>query len=217
VGKQGAVTEDENERRIIRLHADVARELARVHDGIHCDIKNEFRDADLILRALSGDETVRFRAILLAARRLGAHATRVLMLSVAETGMSRLRIVMRPRMPSEFSDGGARDRKFDRKWRIERIGQRVYCLMKEGMTKAAAVKSAKEELRLNLSNRSIERELDAFRQIVRKRGYVGDPLMGALGGLAPRLRLSDLPKRGRPKNTPMPVRRLDVFPPPNRR
>ena len=206
------MTEDENELAIIKQQSDLSQMLAKRYDSIVDGVENERQGADAILRALSGDESCRFRALRFAANRLGSHATRLLIPSAAENGMSKLRLVARPRAPNEFSDGGARERRFAQTFRTERIGRAVYGLMKDGMAKADAIRCARKNLRLNLSDRSMERELTAFRKMVRERGYIGDQMTPSFGTTIGRLRLRDLPPRGRPKNRPMVETRTSDLP-----
>lgn len=206
------MTEDEREQQILDQHSDFARTLAGLFKEMSETVADQSHGADVILRALSGDKSARFAAIRFAASRLGAYATRLLILSAAENGHSTLKLIVRPRTPNEFPDGGVRNRLLARTFRTEQIGCAVYGLIKRGMPKADAIRHVQISLRLNLSDRSMERELASFRSLVRKRGYIGDPMAMRFGSETARLRLSDVPRRGRPKNRPAAEERMDDFP-----
>ncbi len=207
------MTEDERERQILKTQFDYVRQFSEICKSLEDGFDDDRRAAEAMLRALSGDKSCRFWAMRFAVRRLGAPALRILLLAVKDVGNSKLRLVVRPRQPNEYPDKQARLRRFEQRWRTEEIGRTFYGLMKDGLAKRRAIAETRRLLRLNLSERSFERELAEFRRLVRKRGYVGDPSIGWNGTFSPRLYLSDLPKRGRPINRPMVEHRLEVFPP----
>lgn len=159
----------------------------------------------------------RIRALRILMSRFGHRNTYLLTHLGAPKSMQEWSLKIRKRLASEMSDGGKRDRTFKREELAQRIGEEVYRRIANGESKADAIEAVKEDYRLgapypkcenfpvlhrpklNLPDADgIEKLLAIFRRNARRRGYV-EPLAPMIGiASEPRLKVSDIPKRGRP-------------------
>ncbi|GAA5045595.1 hypothetical protein GCM10023208_00230 [Erythrobacter westpacificensis] len=160
----------------------------------------------------------RFRALRILVKRFGRLDTLTLTLLAATKSMQDWTLSVRRRKRSEKSDGGKRDREFEREFLAQKIGREVYQRMAAGQSKSEAIEAVKYDYRtgapypqigsfpvfyrpkLNLPDMDgIEKLLAIFRRNARMRGYVDPSAPYSLGVLRePDLRLSDIPTRGRP-------------------
>ncbi len=162
----------------------------------------------------------RFRALRILVKRFGREDAYLLTLMAAPQSKQSWMLSVRQRKDSEKSDGGKRDHEREREDLAQRIGKEVYQRMAAGQPKVDAIKAVKEDYRtgapypqighfpafnrpkLNLPDvDGIEKLLGIFRRNARKRGYV-DPFAPYLGfpvAREPDLKISDIPKRGRPR------------------
>lgn len=160
----------------------------------------------------------RIRALRTLLRRFGRNNTSLLAIMASPRAGHPWRISVRPRKDSEKPDRGKRHRKRKREELAQRIGMEVYDRMAAGQSKIEAIKSVKEDYRIGAPYPSIgnsppvyrpritlpdtdgvEKLLTIFRQEAKKRGYVD--VYASLKPIAqePRLKLADIPTRGRPR------------------
>lgn len=160
----------------------------------------------------------RIRALRILCRRFGRNNTSLLAAMASPRAGHPWLIRVRPRKDSEKPDGGKRHRKRKREDLAQRIGMEVYQRMAAGQSKVDAINSVKEDYRTGAPyptngifppvNRpkialpdidGIEKLLAIFRQKARKRGYAD--VYASLGPVVqePKLKLKDIPKRGRPR------------------
>lgn len=161
-------------------------------------LRDQQRVALMILNALNGDPVDRFGAFRVGIQKFGRLGLHTFLAAAEERSRFPLRLEVRERHDNEYPDAGLRRRR-DRERRTEGIGQMVYGFMQQGISKRAAIAQARMALNQNLSERTFERELAAYRQLVRKRGY-GDicEIPGTHISIVT-LRKSDILRKGRPK------------------
>lgn len=161
----------------------------------------------------------KFRALRILVKRFGRRNAFLLTLMAAPKSKQSWMLSIRQRKDAEKSDGGKRDREREREDLAQRIGQEVYQRMAAGQSKGDAIKAVKEDYRTGAPyplNRDlpvfyrpkvdlpdvdgIEKLLAIFRRKVSERGYVDPsaPYRDFPVAREPVLKVSDIPKRGRP-------------------
>ena len=222
VGMEGKVEESEDlkairrDREMHRLVQESWQDLFPGGDSFRRDfeaVANAAQDWD------AATSLERFRALRILVKRFGRLDTFTLALIAAPKSMQDWTLGIRKRKRSEKSDGGKREREFEREFLAQRIGKEVYERMAAGQSKPDAIEAVKEDYRtgapypqignfptfsrpkLDLPDLDgIEKLLAIFRRNARKRGYI-DPYAphSLVDPREPDLRLSDIPKRGRPR------------------
>lgn len=170
----------------------------------------------------------RFRALRILARQFGIENVHLLIWMASPKSHQDWLLQVRRGRDTELIDGGKRRKEWEREHWDYVIAREVYSRIKEGQSKSDAIAAVKEDYRLgnpvvlNLgaglapmtrnrevrhlpshegANNGMDKILNRFRRSARKRGYI-NPY--AASGLLPfprepDLKLSDLPKRGRPR------------------
>jgi len=222
-GTEGEVDESED-LRAIRRDVEMHRRSEEMWQHLYPDADRFRREFEQVARAAQdwGAATFgqRFGALRILVNRFGREDARLLTLMAAPKSKQSWMLSVRQRKDSEKSDGGKRDRGREREDLAQRIGEEIYQRIAAGQSKDDAIKAVKEDYRagaphpqigdlpainrpkLNLPDADgIEKLLGIFRRNARKRGYV-DPYASHRGFPVvrePDLKVSDIPKRGRPR------------------
>ncbi|WP_170001992.1 hypothetical protein [Pseudopontixanthobacter vadosimaris] len=219
---KGKVEESED-LKAIRRDREMHRLVQESRQDHYPDGDSFRRDFEAVANAAldwdAATPSERLRALRVLVKRFGRLDAFTLTLLAAPKSMQDWTLSIRRRKHSEKLDGGKRDREFEREFLAQRIGKEVYERMAAGQSKSDAIEAVKKDYRTGASysqignfpafNRpkldlpdldGIEKLLAIFRRNARKRGYV-DPYAphSLVDPREPDLRLSDIPKRGRPR------------------
>lgn len=218
-------SEESDDLKAIRRDMEMARLSQDAWKRLFPDDDRFRRDFELVATTAQDWEAAKFgqrlRALRILVKRFGLENTYLLTLMAAPKSMQSWILSIRKRKDSEKSDGGKRDREFEREDLAQRIGEEVYQRMAAGQSKDNAIKGVKEDYRTGAPyppigdflafNRpkiilpdtdGIEKLLGIFRRNARRRGYVDPnaPYYDSHVAREPDLKVSDIPKRGRPRS-----------------
>ncbi|PEQ10657.1 hypothetical protein B2G71_20935 [Novosphingobium sp. PC22D] len=216
--------EESDDLKAIRRDMEIDRLLREMSQRLDPDGGRFRRELEQVAEAAQnwGAATFkqRFRALRVVVSRLGREEARLLALMAAPKSKQSWILSVRHRKDSEKSDGGKRDREREREDLAQRVGEEVYQRMAAGQPKDDAIAAVKEDYRtgvpypqigdfpainrprLNLPDvEGVKKLLSIFRRNARKRGYVNPnaPYRGSSVVREPDLKVSDIPKRGRPR------------------
>ncbi len=220
----GAETEDSPDLKAIRRDMEMSRLGEQIWRQVYPDGDTLQRDFEQLANAAQDWKAAtygqRFRALRILVKRFGRLDAYRLVQIAAPSSMQDWRLIIRQRKSSEMTDGGKRDNDFERDRKAQRIGSEIYQRIAAGESKADAIKAVKEAYRtgapypqiegfpilrrpkLDLPDADgIEKLLAIFRRNARKRGYIDPhaPYLGSPVAREPTLKLSDIPRRGRPR------------------
>lgn len=223
VGAECEVNES-NDLKAIRRDMEMHRSAQEMWQHLHLDGDVFRREFEQVAHAAQdwGAATYgqRFRALRILVKHFGRKEAYLLTLMAALKSKQSWVLSIRQRKDSEKSDGGKRDRRLNREDLSHRVAEEVYQRMSAGQSKEDAIKAVKEDYRtgapyprigdLPTHHRpridlpdvdGVEKLLGIFRRNARKRGYIYPlaPYLGFPAAREPDLKISDVPKRGRPR------------------
>lgn len=219
-----AETEESADLKAIRRDTEMNRLSQEIWRQVYPDGDSLGRDFEQLADAAqdwtAATPRQRFRALRVLVKRFGKQDAYRLVHIASPTSMQDWRLLIRKRKGSEKPDGGKRDNDFERDWLAQRVGKEVYQRIAAGELKADAIRAVKEDYRtgapypqiegfpvlhrpkLDLPDvDGIEKLLAIFRRNARRRGYIDShaPYLGSFVAREPKLKLSDIPVRGRPR------------------
>ena len=150
---------------------------------------------------------LRLRALLILRRRFSELETRYLININAEKGHDYLRLILRPRMSKELTDGGKQRREGEQDYWDARVAEAVHLRRKAGESKEEAIAAVLEAhqagggLGITLhSPASIERRLKRASSNARKRGYLNSLAPASISDpTEPPVKVSEITKKGAPR------------------
>lgn len=219
----GAETEGSPDLKAIRRDTERSRLAEQIWRQVYPDGDTLARDFEQLAIAAQNWKAAtygqRFRALRILVKRFGRQDAYRLVHIAAPSSMQDWRLIIRKRKSAEMTDGGKRDNDFERDWKAQRVGYEIYERIAAGQSKAEAIEAVKEDYRtgapypqigdfpvfhrpkLALPDKDgIDKLLATFRRNARKRGYIDPhaPYCGSPLAREPKLKLSDIPGRGRP-------------------
>jgi len=187
----------------IKFEIEIGKVIDKVANENLKDFSNNYRIFDTLAAYAAGDATKKFSSLRILVSLLGRQLAFLTLQMAAPKSNQAWRISIEKRRDSERPDHGHALRKLKLEDQVEQIGIAYHSLRKEGLLKAEAIKRIQLDLKLNLSESSIRQKLQIFSRLVKHRGYVDvlDPVVMRLTGGArqPKLLVSEIVKRGRPK------------------
>lgn len=176
--------------------------LKNLADELHSQEERQF-NTDLLTLILfaSGHERYRFPALRILVKTFGHYGALRICLLAAKQSHERYRLIIRERGRSEIPDKGKRRKRTNFDSECWDIGISVYEKMASGKLKQNAVDETRRELKLNLSDESISRRLQRFKELARQQGFVPNSAFAQMFGTElphSDISLKQLHRKGRP-------------------